>query len=57
LGRRVAWYEQATLVGKIHVLAFDLTRHPEPEARQLRQVEAGELLRCLANERDSDTSS
>src|SRR5439155_559665 len=44
LGRRVAWYEQATLVGKIHVLAFDLTRHPEPDARQRRQLEAGELL-------------
>ena len=57
LGRRVAWYEQATLVGKIHVLAFDLTRHPEPEARRQRQVEAGELLQCLANARDSGRSS
>ncbi|PYP29792.1 MAG: hypothetical protein DMD55_00300 [Gemmatimonadetes bacterium] len=57
LGRRVAWYEQATLVGKIHVLAFDLTRHPEPDARQRRQVEAGELLQCLANGRDSGRSS
>ena len=57
LGRRVAWYEQTTLVGKIHVLAFDLTRHPEPDARQRRQVEAGELLQCLANGRDSGRSS
>ena len=57
LGRRVAWYEQATLVGKVHVLAFDLTRHPEPEARRQRQVEAGELLQCLANARDFGRSS
>src|SRR5438477_6615203 len=57
LGRRVAWYEQATLVSKIHVLAFDLTRHPEAEARRQREVEAIELLRCLANGRDSDRSS
>jgi len=57
LGRRVAWYEQATLVSKIHVLAFDRTRHPEADARRQRQVEAIELLRCLANARDSDRSS
>ncbi len=57
LGRRVAWYEQATFVDKVHVLAFDLTRHPEPEARRQRQVEAGELLQCLADARDSDRSS
>src|SRR5207253_10619978 len=44
LGRRVAWYEQATLVSKIHVLAFDRTRHPEADARRQRQVEAIELL-------------
>ena len=57
LASRVAWYERATLVSKIHVLAFDLTRHPEPEARRERQVEAGELLQCLANARDSGRSS
>ncbi len=57
LSRRVAWYEQATLVGKIHVLAFDLTRHPEADARRRRQVEAVELLRCLVNGRDSVRSS
>jgi|SRR5438045_4552468 len=57
LTTRVAWYEQATLVSKIHVLAFDLTRHPEAEARRQREVEAIELLRCLANGRDSDRSS
>ncbi len=57
LGRRVAWYEQATLVSKIHVLAFDLTRHPEADARRQRQVEAVELLQCLASARDSDRSS
>ncbi|HYU00494.1 MAG TPA: aminoglycoside phosphotransferase family protein [Gemmatimonadales bacterium] len=57
LGRRVAWYERATLVSKIHVLAFDLTRHPEADARRQRQVEAVELLQCLASARDSDRSS
>src|SRR2546429_4325766 len=57
LGRRVAWYEQATLMGKIHVLAFDLTRHPEADARRQRQVEAVELLQCLPSARDSDRSS
>jgi len=55
LASRVAWYEQATLVGKIHVLTFDLVRHPEAGAE--RQVEAVELLRCLANARDSARSS
>ena len=55
LAARVAWYEQATLVGKIHVLTFDLARHPEAGAE--RQVEAVELLRCLADARDSDRSS
>ncbi len=55
LASRVAWYEQATLVGKIHVLTFDLVRHPEAGAA--RQVEAVELLRCLANARDSVRSS
>jgi len=55
LASRVAWYEQATLVGKIHVLTFDLARHPEAGAE--RQVEAVELLRCLANARDSARSS
>jgi len=54
LASRVAWYERATLVGKIHVLAFDLTRHPGDDARRQRQVEAVELLQCLANARDSD---
>src|SRR5205807_1373140 len=42
LASRVAWYERATLVGKIHVLTFDLARHPEAGAE--RQVEAVELL-------------
>ena len=57
LAARVAWYERATLLSKIHVLAFDLTRHPEAEARRQREVEAVELLRCLANGRDSVRSS
>jgi aminoglycoside phosphotransferase (APT) family kinase protein len=57
LASRVAWYERATLVSKIHVLAFDLTRHPEADARRQRQVEALELLQCLASARDSDRSS
>ena len=55
LAARVAWYEAAMLVGKIHVLTFDLARHPEAGAE--RQVEAVELLRCLANGRDSARSS
>ncbi len=55
LASRVAWYEQAMLVGKIHVLTFDLVRHPQAGAA--RQVEAVELLRCLANARDSARSS
>src|SRR5213078_247267 len=55
LASRVAWYEQVTLVGKIHVLTFDLARHPEAGAE--RQVEAVELLRCLANAHDSARSS
>ena len=55
LASRVAWYEQATVVGKIHVLTFDLVRYPEAGAE--RQVEAVELLRCLANARDSARSS
>jgi len=57
MSRRVAWYEQATLLSKIHGLTFDLTRHPEADARRQRQVEAVELLQCLANARDSDRSS
>ncbi len=57
LASRVAWYERATLVSKIHVLAFDLTRHPEADARRQRQVEAVELLQCLPSARDSDRSS
>jgi len=57
MSRRVAWYEQATPLSKIHGLTFDLTRHPEADARRQRQVEAVELLQCLANARDSDRSS
>src|SRR5256885_15978677 len=51
LASRVAWYEQATLAGKIHVLTFDLTRHPEAGAAP--QVDAVEWLRFLANARGS----
>jgi aminoglycoside phosphotransferase (APT) family kinase protein len=57
LASRVAWYERATMVSKVHVLAFDLTRHPGAEARRQRQVEALALLQCLTNARDSDSSS
>src|SRR5256885_12816921 len=53
LSRRVAWDEQATLVGKIHVLAFDLTRHPEPEARRRGPVEAGQWIETSANAADA----
>jgi len=44
LDRRVAWYEQTTLLRKIHGLAFDRTRHPEPEKILQRQAEAIRLL-------------
>src|SRR5207253_1772361 len=38
LASRVAWYEQATLVGKIHVLTFDLARHQEAGAERQDKV-------------------
>jgi len=44
LEHRVAWYERATLLRKIHSLAFDVTRHPEADALRRRQVEAQRLL-------------
>src|SRR5439155_1220677 len=46
LANRVAWYEQTALVGKIHSLTFDRTRHPEAEAIRRRQAEAMRLLTC-----------
>jgi len=46
LAQRVAWYEQTALVGKIHSLTFDRTRHPEAEAIRRRQAEAMRLLTC-----------
>ena len=44
LESRVAWYERATLLRKIHRLAFNTTRHPGPEGLHQRQVEAERLL-------------
>jgi aminoglycoside phosphotransferase (APT) family kinase protein len=44
LEARVAWYQQATLLRKIHRLTFNTTRHPGPEGLRQRQVEAERLL-------------
>ena len=44
LEARVAWYQQATLLRKIHRLTFNTTRHPGPEGLRRRQVEAERLL-------------
>lgn len=41
---RVAWYQRATLLRKIHRLTFNTTRHPGPEGLRQRQVEAERLL-------------
>jgi Phosphotransferase enzyme family len=49
--QRVAWYERATLLRKIHSLVFDVTRHPEPDALRQRQIEAQRLLELC--ERDA----
>ncbi|HEY6208549.1 MAG TPA: aminoglycoside phosphotransferase family protein [Gemmatimonadales bacterium] len=40
LGRRVAWYERATLLRKIHRLTFDTTQYAEGEAMRRREAEA-----------------
>ena len=45
LERRVAWYERATLLRKIHGLLFSKNRPQEPAAVQQRQAEALHLLR------------
>src|SRR6267143_3270053 len=45
LERRVAWYERATLLRKIHGLLFSKNRPQEPAAVQQRQAEAVQLLR------------
>ena len=47
LSERVAWYEQVTLLRKIHFLATNTTRHQEVEKRQKRQAEAIQLLEEL----------
>lgn len=47
LGQRVAWYELAALLRKIHFLTFDTTRHAEPEAIERRQAEAQRLMNQL----------
>src|SRR5439155_16346977 len=47
LRERVAWYEQVTLLRKIHFLATNTTRHQEVEKRQKRQAEAIQLLEEL----------
>jgi Ser/Thr protein kinase RdoA (MazF antagonist) len=45
LEHRVAWYERATLLRKIHGLLFSKNRSQEPEAVHQRQAEAVQLLR------------
>jgi ATP-binding cassette subfamily B protein/subfamily B ATP-binding cassette protein MsbA len=44
LAQRVAWYELAALLRKIHFLAFNTTRHADPEAIEQRQNEALQLM-------------
>lgn len=44
LAQRVAWYEVAALLRKIHFLVFDTTRHAEPEAIEQRRAEAERLM-------------
>jgi aminoglycoside phosphotransferase (APT) family kinase protein len=44
LDRRVAWYERAVLVRKIHSLALDTTRHTRPDRLRERRAEAVRLL-------------
>ena len=46
-GYGLAWYEQVTLLRKIHFLATNTTRHQEVEKRQKRQAEAIQLLEEL----------
>jgi aminoglycoside phosphotransferase (APT) family kinase protein len=48
LADRVGWYERATLLGKIHSLLFDTTRHPEATALARRRAEAVRLLEDIA---------
>ena len=44
LEARVDWYQRATLLRKIHRLAFNTTRHPGPEGLRQRQIEVERLL-------------
>jgi aminoglycoside phosphotransferase (APT) family kinase protein len=44
LAARVAWYERAVLVRKIHSLALDTTRHTRPERILQRRAEAVRLM-------------
>lgn len=53
LVERVAWYERATQLRKIHFLISNTTRHKEAEAIRQRQAEALGLMRCINVERDS----
>jgi aminoglycoside phosphotransferase (APT) family kinase protein len=50
LVERVAWYERATQVRKIHFLVSDTTRHQEAEAIRRRQAEGIGLMRCIRDE-------
>src|SRR5438093_1571925 len=45
LESRVAWYERATLLRKIHGLLFSKSRDQHPEAVRQRQAEAVQLMR------------
>ena len=47
LAQRIAWYELCALLRKIHFLAFDTTRHSDPEALEQRQGEALRLMTQL----------
>jgi len=44
LAQRVAWYEMIALLRKIHFLAFDMTRHADPEVVEQRHAEAVRLM-------------
>jgi len=47
LAQRIAWYELCALLRKIHFLAFDTTRHSDPEAIEERRCEALRLMTQL----------
>jgi ABC-type multidrug transport system fused ATPase/permease subunit/aminoglycoside phosphotransferase (APT) family kinase protein len=44
LAQRIAWYELAALLRKIHFLVFETTRHPDADAIEQRRAEALRLM-------------